>query len=397
MTVWIVNPFDNLPLEGYRPQRYWLMARGFAAAGHSVVYWTSDFSHATKRKRALVREVNDGFAVRLVPSMPYPKNVCLRRLVSHWRLAKSWRRLAEREAGKPDVIIASTPPLNLCSAALRFAKCHNALFVADIMDAWPETFERIVPKWMLYPMRCIARRIYTQADAVSAVASRYIDLAKSYGATAPVKLSYHGIDLRDEGCGMRDEVESPSSKFKFKKGSNISALQLETPTLRLAYIGSLGASYDLETAIEAVREMPNAALDIAGSGPKEAALRKMAADCERICFHGYLPDAEMKALLQRCDIGLVPMFPDSCVGVPYKLADYAAAGLRVVECLGGETRALVECFHAGAHYEPCNVQSLVAALSQPPDAVWDAAGFISQFDAQRIMAEYVAWVEGLKG
>ena len=33
MRVWIVNPFDNLPLEGTRPQRYWLMARAFARAG----------------------------------------------------------------------------------------------------------------------------------------------------------------------------------------------------------------------------------------------------------------------------------------------------------------------------------------------------------------------------
>ena len=37
MTVWIQNPFDNLPCEGYRKQRYWLMAEAFARAGHSVV------------------------------------------------------------------------------------------------------------------------------------------------------------------------------------------------------------------------------------------------------------------------------------------------------------------------------------------------------------------------
>lgn len=379
MTVWIVNPFDNLPLEGYRPQRYWLMARGFATAGHKVVYWTSDFSHATKRKRVLVREVDDGFTVRLVPSMPYPANVCLRRLASHWRLARTWRRLAEKEVGAPDVVVASTPPLGLCAAALNFAKRRNALFVADIMDAWPETFERIAPAWSLFPMRRIARRIYTRADAVSAVASRYIDLARSYGATAPVKLSYHGIEVAGHGTRIAGQRGEGNSKNP----------------LRLVYIGSFGASYDLETAIGAVRQMPDVTLDIAGSGPKEAHLRELAASCERIRFHGYLTDAEMKALLRSCDVGIVPMFPDSCVGVPYKLADYAASGLRVVECLGGETRSLVERYHAGAHYEPGDVASLVAALARPPDAAWDASGFIRQFDAKRIMAEYVAWVEGL--
>jgi glycosyltransferase involved in cell wall biosynthesis len=386
MTVWIVNPFDNLPLEGYRPMRYWLMARGFAAAGHRVVYWTSDFSHATKKRRVLAKEnAEPGIELRMVPTLAYPRNICLRRVASHWQLARAWRRLAKKYPDNPDVVIASTPPLGLCLAALRFAKRHDALFVADIMDAWPETFERIVPKWMLGTMRAKARRIYRDADAISAVASRYIDLAKSYGATAPVKLSYHGIEVRDEGCGMRDEEDSTFQ------------LQLGTPTIRLAYIGSFGASYDLETAIAAVREMPNVSLDIAGSGPKEAALREMAAGCGRIRFHGYLAEAEMKALLKRCDVGLVPMFPDSCVGVPYKLADYAAAGLRIVECLGGETRALVERFHAGAHYEPSSVASLVAALSLPPDAGWNPSAFAATFDARCIMAEYVAWVEGLKG
>ena len=379
MRVWIVNPFDNLPLEGYRPQRYWLMARGFVVAGHSVVYWTSDFSHATKRKRVLVCKPSEGFAVRLVPSMAYPANVCIRRLVSHWRLARTWRRLAERETERPDVVIASTPPLGLCSAALRYAKKHGVFFVADIMDAWPETFERIVPKWMLHPMRRMARRIYTQADAISAVAERYVDLARSYGATVPVKLSYHGIEIGDEGCWMRNEGEHPS-------------------IIKLAYMGSFGASYDLETTIAAVRQVPNVTLDIAGSGPKEAVLRKLADGCGRIRFHGYLADVEMKKLLRNCDIGLVPMFPESCVGVPYKLADYAAARLRIIESLGGETGAMVDRFDVGVHYKAGDVNSLCAAIEdlrkRRSQGRFDE--FVAEFDARVVMPKYVDWIEGLR-
>ena len=56
MTVWIQNPFDNLPQEGFRKQRYWLMAEAFVRAGHDVVYWTSDFSHArVSGSRPIVR------------------------------------------------------------------------------------------------------------------------------------------------------------------------------------------------------------------------------------------------------------------------------------------------------------------------------------------------------
>ena len=48
MNIWIINPFDNLPVEGYRPQRYWLMSEAFARAGHAVTLWTQDWSHARK-------------------------------------------------------------------------------------------------------------------------------------------------------------------------------------------------------------------------------------------------------------------------------------------------------------------------------------------------------------
>ena len=373
MTVWIVNPFDNLPTEGNRPQRYWLMGRAFAKAGHKVVLWSSDFSHATKAKRKFVRECDDGFEVRLVPTRPYPKNICLKRIISHWHLAKDWLRLARTEKNRPDVLIASTPPLGLCNAARKYAHEVKAKFVADIMDAWPETFYRVVPKWMLLPLRCVARKIYTKADAVSAVSKRYIELAKGYGAAVPMHCCNHGIEIGEWGAGNGE------------RGAGI------------VYVGSFGMSYDLETVIDAVRQMDDATLDIAGGGPKESALRQRAADCGRIRFHGYLGESELRDLLSKSRIGVIPMFPDSCVGIPYKLADYAAAGLKVVESLGGETGELVARYHAGCHYEAGNVESLreaiasAAKISGPNDPA-----FASHFDASAIMSDYVAWVENLR-
>ena len=121
------------------------MAKAFVKAGHNVLYWTSDFSHASKDKRLLVCKVDDGFSVRMVPTSPYPKNICLKRISSHRRLAHDWYEMACKETDKPDVVIASAPPLGLCEAARMFAKESGAMFVADVQDAWPETFERVLP------------------------------------------------------------------------------------------------------------------------------------------------------------------------------------------------------------------------------------------------------------
>ena len=89
MKVWIENPFDNLPAEGFRPQRYWLMAEAFAKAGHDVTLWTSDFSHAKKAPRTILSSP-DAFRLRLVRTLPYRSNVSLARIRSHRAYARRW-------------------------------------------------------------------------------------------------------------------------------------------------------------------------------------------------------------------------------------------------------------------------------------------------------------------
>jgi len=377
MTVWIVNPFDNLPPEGYRPQRYWLMARAFAQAGHRVTYWTSDFSHAHKAPRQFKEAVApEGFRLELMPTKPYPTNICLRRIWSHRALARTWRQLAESAAERPDVVVASLPPLSLADAARAFCRKVGARFVADIQDAWPETFYRVAPAWLFAPLRATARRIYRAADAITAVATRYLDLAKSYGATSPFHLCYLGIETAEPAPTIPQSLNP-------------------TIPLRLLYLGAMGKSYDLETVIDAVKETDDAELDLAGTGPKEAALRARAADCPRIRFHGYLDAAALQDLFARAHAGVIPMFSDSCVGVPNKLADYAAAGLRVVNSLPGETADLISRFAAGTFYTAGDIASFKSALAglRRPAPDFEPAAFRDAFDARRLYAAYVDFVQ----
>ena len=383
MEVWIANPFDNLPPEGCRPQRYWLMARAFARAGHRVTLWTSDFSHARKAPRKLAPGAawdGDGFRLVMVPTPQYPRNICIRRFLSHRTFARNLLTLAELEPRKPDLTIASMPPLSSAAALSRFCHSCGSAFVADIMDAWPENFERIVPRWMLAPLRSQAKRIYRSADGISAVASRYIDLARSYGATCPMHLAYHGIEIPPEtpkACNARRQ-----------------------PPFRLVYVGSMGTSYDLETAIDAVRGLQDVALDIAGAGPKEHALRERAAGCGQIRFHGYLDAAAMRTMLADADAGLVPMFDDSCVGVPYKLADYAAAHLPVINTLHGETERLLDEYEAGTTCDAHSIAAMRDAITRlrAEDASAlraGAAALARLFDEKEVYPAYVAWAVSL--
>ncbi len=191
-----------------------------------------------------------------------------------------------------------------------------------------------------------------------------------------------------------EELRVKSEEWRVK--SEEWRVKSEASPFTLVYIGSMGRSYDLETVVDAVKRMDGVELEIAGSGPKEQSLRARAADCPRIRFHGYLADDALQALLARADAGVVPMFPDSCVGIPYKLADYAAAGLRVLNSLPGEAAELVSRFAAGVSYKAGDVDSLVAAVQEirRPAPGFSPEAFRDAFDAKRIYAGYVAFVEG---
>ena len=378
MKIWIVNPFDNLPVEGFRPQRYWLMAEAFAGAGHDVVLWTQNWSHAKKARRP---ETPSGapLELRYVPVPGYSRKISLRRIFSHWRFAENWRKAADAAEEKPDLVVVSSPPLFIGREVRGFCKRNNAKCIVDIMDAWPETFERVVPKWCLKPLARTAKENYLGADGITAVAKRYLEMAKAYGAKSPMHLCHHGI--------------------KATPGANETGQREVSETLKLVYIGNMSLSYDLATVVDAVKKGEKLSLDLAGAGPDEASLRKRAGECGRIRFHGYLDSDGVKELLFRADAGVVPMFGESCVGVPYKLADYAAAKLPVLNSLEGETKDMFEETGAGVFYEAGNVDSFVSATEKLRDGrsamSENAEKLFGKFDAAKIYPSYVAFAEGI--
>ena len=391
MKVWIENPFDNLPLEGFRPQRYWLMASAFTAAGHEVTYWTSDFSHSLKAPRRLQGDFfGPPFAIRLVKTRPYSSNVSIARAMSHRRYASAWLEGAMAEAAKegaPDIVIASAPPLSAACAALGLRKALGCRVVVDVMDAWPQTFRRLLPralKWAypiaFAPLSRMARRAYRGADLVTGVCDGYGQMARSAGASSYYR-AYHGIRL------SAPAKSAPHDGF------------------RLVYAGGMGRTYDLETVVRALAEIEGATLTIAGADAAAAAgLRSLASSlgcADRLFTPGYLSSAELEGLLRSSDIGLVPMARDSLVGIPYKLADYSAASLATASSLSGESAELLSRYRAGVVYAPSDAAACARAIREIAD---DLAGFKrraramaeSEFDAAKIYSDYVAVITRLR-
>lgn len=423
LSVWLVNPFDDIPGEGLPPLRYWTLARVLAARGHDVIWWTATWSHRRKAIRSAplgIRE-DEGFAVRLVAVRPYEKNVSLARIGSHRDFGKTFERLANESVSsgqleRPDIILASLPPLDSPEAAARLAKKLDATFVLDLMDVWPETFDRLLPgpgflKRLIAPFvlgGMLKRRqaLVAAADAVSAATQTYADaVLRDVPDALPRHVCYVGA--------YPQEFPSPPRLMNHvpEAGSDESATPERAP-LECVYAGTLEAGQDLDVLAGAARLLSasgvRATIHVAGTGAGAASLTRAAdaigGSC-RLQVHGLLPRQAYVNLLSRCDVGLVCVKPESMVAVPYKACDFAAAGLAIVNSLPGELQRLIDEHAAGVAYTAGDAASLARAITgfvtDPSRLTACRQGArrlaAAEFDRERTYPQFADWLETVSG
>lgn len=392
MNIWIVNPFDQLPNETDVPLRYWSLCKTFAAQGHDVIWWSSDFSHLSKKKRQPCPPT-DGFSVRLIETPPYHKNIGLARLQNHKAFGSEFYKeatagLADGSLKAPNRIVISLPPLGVAEQAFKIrdavklqAQNPKCEVIVDIMDAWPEVLHQVLPKVLRYylgpivlaPLHRSAQLAYVGADKISGVGQSYLDLAKRYlkkthsGSkypcaltTKPSHLCYHGTDLSRFPC-----LKSPAHPIKSQTSTN--------KPLQAVYLGSMGSGYDLMPLIKVAALWKNKGrfpfqIHFAGEGYQIHALQaesqKQGLLPEHVVFHGQLDRDAVNKLLLASDLALVTNRPSSWVACPYKAAEYAAAGLPMISCLGGELGQLLREYNAGSEYKEGDVESLHATLEK---------------------------------
>ncbi|MFM9058247.1 MAG: glycosyltransferase [Planctomycetaceae bacterium] len=415
LSIWLVNPFDDIPGENLPAMRYWSLARVLAARGHDVTWWSATWSHRRKAIRSLPSGLHEdeSFSLRLVAVRPYERNVSFARIGSHRDFGRTFERLACESVAagqleRPDLIVASLPPLEAPEAALRVAHRLDAAVVVDVQDLWPETFARLVPgpaflrgllaPWILRGMHARRRAILAAAAAVSATATSHLE---AIAAEIPAATPRHVCPL---GAYPQEFPDTPRGVNRVPMAGG------EPPPpapLECVYAGSLEAGQDLETLVAAARRLSAegvaATIHVAGTGSLEPLVERAAAlpgPC-RLVHHGLLGRREYVRLLAGCDVGLVCVRPESHVVLPNKACDYAAAGLALVNSLPGELERLLEAFDAGVPYAAGDAGSLARAIAglatdrRRLAAMRRSARRLAaaEFDRERLYPAFADWLE----
>lgn len=359
MDIVIVSQYlRNIECFESNNSRFVYLAKLFAKSDeNNVEIITSDFNHIKKEKFNKVGELT-GIKITACHEPGYPKNVCLKRFNSHKKLSKNIKEYLEKRK-KPDIIYCAIPSLAVGKTVAKYAEKNGIRFIIDVQDLWPEAFKMvfnipIISNIIFYPMKREADYIYARADDIVAVSETYCNRALMVNKKVGQGLSvFLGTDLKYfDKCAEKNKVE------------------FDDDLVRIAYIGTLGHSYNIPIVIDAIRYLNdkginNIRLIVMGDGPLkekfESYAREKQIDAE---FLGRLEYAKMVGTLCSCDIAINPISRGAAQSIINKVGDYAAAGLPVINTQeNNEYRNLVEEYKIGFNCENNNSNDLAEKIN----------------------------------
>lgn len=360
MRIIIVSNFSGA-LEGARAKgRFMYLGEMLCERGHDVELIASDFSHARKKHHTPVSINLNAYKTKitLLHEPGYPDNISVKRLWSHY----VWGRNVERYLKgieKPDMIYCAVPSLTAGVHAAKYCSKNNIKFMIDVQDLWPEAFQMAIKNKLLQkvflPIEWYVNKIYGTADAVIAVSETYANRALTVNKKDAKGLS---VFLGNDGA-------------LFDEARNSQVIEKSSGILQLCYIGTLGYSYDLKCAIDAValynkeKGLPHLQFVVLGSGPLQGEFEKYAKQKQvDALFWGRVPYQEMVARMCVCDIVINPIVKGAPQSITNKVGDYALSGLPVVSTQENEEyRRLVDKYQCGINCECGNAEEVANAIA----------------------------------
>lgn len=284
---------------------------------------TSNFYHTKKIHKSITGTYP--FRITLIDEPGYSKNISVKRILSHWVFGKNLRRYLNTK-NEIDIVYSSFPSFSIANVAYQFSLKVKSKFVIDIQDLWPESFEKFLGKnifsgLLIKLLLNRVKKLYANSDAIVAVSNTFLSTPQSVvKPETPLLSVYIGA------------LKFPKFNFDFRFPANGSN------TIKLLYLGSLGESYDLTTAIKAyniakeeLKEIVNIEFDIIGEGARKSFFEEYAARSKfPVRFLGLLDYEEVQKVIPNYDIALNPISSWSVASIINKHGDYALASLPVL-------------------------------------------------------------------
>lgn len=352
------------PEVGATQTRMHEFARHLAAGGHEVVVIAEFPNHphgqipASYRGKLFEEENRDGFRIlRVWVWASKTKNFRTRMLFYNSYLLMSVMRAVPLR--KPDVVIATSPPLFVGVAGWIVARLKGSVFVLDVRDLWPAAAVAMGELSSSRLIRCaenVEHLLYRKANHIVAVTQGFCRHIQDCGI-APGKITW----IPNGTIASFFCPGPPAPQLKREAGMDDRFVVMFAGTEGIAQ--GLMAVLD---AAEACRNDRSIGFVLIGDGPMHERLveQKERRNLDNVYLKKQLPLDEIVPFLNASDALLVPLRKDPVFEtfVPSKLFDYMACGKPVLLGVNGEAERILREAGAGVHYTPERPEALLAAI-----------------------------------
>jgi glycosyltransferase involved in cell wall biosynthesis len=415
MNIWLSTIGQRL--DHAENTRTMLLAATLLKRGHAVTLWTSAYDHIRKQWRdewsngdAESWNMPSGLSVRFMKGCGYRSNIGPNRLVDHILAARDFRRRAA-ELPSPDIAIASLPDHVTAAAMVDYGQVAGFPVIVDVRDKWPDIFVDYAPA-PLKPFVRIglaresarARNALANAEALVAMMQSMLDwgLAKAKRAvTEDDRIFYlatmeanspHQSPISDLTPELQQLLSDVRGQMVFSFIGTFNKTQ--HPSLILDALELLAGQKDFDPSSIAVM--------IGGDGVDADAVRDRIGLLPFAHYLGWMHPPEMRALLARTDVGLLPMnFASEAFN--NKAFAYLASGLPILNCADGDLARLISTADIGINLpagDPHAMAEAIMELASSPTRVEELkararAVFDSEFDQRKIYDDYADHIEGI--
>lgn len=380
------------------------LARLWAEEGHRVTVLTGFPNHPhgripdQYRGRFYMEEAVDGYQVRRSFIYATPNKATVRRIVNHVSLTIS-SVLGSIAKGKPDIIIASSPPLFLGLSGYVLSRLRKAPYVFEVRDIWPQQavdLGMLRNQHVIRAMEGLEFFLYRHAARVIGVAASTRRILSGRGLDPEkINIVFNGTDLEHFKPGPGDEAVKARLGLSHK--------------FVVSYIGTIGLSQGLAVVLKAAKRLqkshPSIHFLMVGDGAQRDMLVTMRQDMglKNVTFvvpqpRSLVPDLYRISGATMVLLRRLPLFRST---IPSKMFEIMACGIPFILGVAGEARQIVEESDAGLCIEPENADELVNAILKLYDNEGLRSGLAArgrryacaQCDRRRLARQYLGVLE----
>lgn len=261
---------------------------------------------------------------------------------------------------KPDVIIASSPPILVPFIGYFLSKIKNSPLVFEVRDLWPESIIQISDvdnRLIIGILKKLEMFLYQKAQMIIVVTESFKSFITKLGIESDkIKIVKNGVDLELYDPNKIDVF--PESIAHLKKKFIVS------------YIGNHGMAQGLNTIIQVAikyAEKSNIHFLFVGDGAEKPQLEQKSRELNlsNVTFTGQIDKQEMPGYYAASSVILVPLrnLPLFQTVIPSKIFEIMAMEKPIVLSVPGEVKNIVvNDAKAGLYAEPENIDDICDAI-----------------------------------